>query len=75
VASGGYARFGAGLVSALPLPDAALHDPELADVSRAAAAGPPDQSRLDDITARHLALTPADRSALASVAGVADDRR
>jgi hypothetical protein len=75
VASGGYARFGAGLVSALPLPDGALHDPELADVSRAAAAGPPDQSRLDDITARHLALTPADRSALASVAGVADDRR
>lgn len=75
VASGGYARFGAGLVSALPLPDAALHDPELADVSRAAAADPPDQRRLDDITSRHLALTPADCSALASVAGVADDRR
>ena len=75
VASGGYARFGAALVAALPLPETALHDRELGEVSRAAAADPPDQSRLDDIAARHLALSPADRSALATVAGVADDRR
>jgi hypothetical protein len=75
VASGGYARFGATLVSALPLPDSALHDPELAAVSAAGASNPTVQARLDALTARHLPLTDHARTALAAVPGVADDRR
>jgi hypothetical protein len=75
VASGGYARFGAARIAALPLPDAALADPTLGELARAGAAGHSIQPDLDDIAAGHLALTPAHRRALAGVPGVADDRR
>ncbi len=75
VASGGYARFGAAPVGDLPLLDAVLADPALGDLARAGAAGQSIQADLDDVTARHLALAPAARSALARVPGVADDRR
>jgi hypothetical protein len=74
-ASGGYARFGAAQVKRVPLPSAALDDPALGELARAAAQGSPVQADLDDITARHLALAPAVRTTLAAVAGVAHDRR
>ncbi|HEU5169314.1 MAG TPA: N-6 DNA methylase [Gemmatimonadales bacterium] len=74
-AAGGYARFGAAAVGGLPLPDAVLHDAELAELARAGAAGRVVQPDLDDLAARHLALTAAERAALVEVAGVADDRR
>jgi hypothetical protein len=75
VASGGYARFSAGPVGSLPLPDAVLADPALGELGRAGTAGTLDQAELDNVTARHLALTPAARRALLAVPGVADDRR
>jgi hypothetical protein len=75
VASGGYARFGGVPVGGLPLPDAVLADPALGELARAGAGGLFVQADLDDVTARHLALSPAARSALAAVPGVADDRR
>ncbi|HET8622809.1 MAG TPA: hypothetical protein VFM14_04550, partial [Gemmatimonadales bacterium] len=75
VASGGYARFCAARIEALPLPDTVLADATLGELARAGAAGSSVQAELDHATARHLALTPAARHALAGVAGVADDRR
>lgn len=75
IAGGGYARFSAGPVGDVPLPDNALADPVLGELARAGAAGNHVQSELDDVTARHLALAPATRAALAAVPGVADDRR
>ncbi|HEX5387415.1 MAG TPA: N-6 DNA methylase [Gemmatimonadales bacterium] len=75
-ASGGFARFSAGVVAALPLPDAVLPDADLAALARDACTGRRIQGDIDDITARHLDLTPALRRALALVDGVgADDRR
>jgi hypothetical protein len=75
VAAGGYARFSAAPVGRLPLPDAALADATLGEIARAGAAGTAVQADLDDVTARHLALTAAARRTLAAVPGVADDRR
>jgi hypothetical protein len=75
IASGGYARFSAARIGGLPLPDSVLTDGALAELARAGAGGKFVQAELDELTARHLALTPAARHALAAVAGVADDRR
>jgi hypothetical protein len=75
VASGGYARFSARPVEALPLPEAALADPVLGELGRAGAAGTQVQHELDEVAARHLRLTDAARQAFADVPGVADDRR
>jgi hypothetical protein len=75
VASGGYARFSAATVGAVPLPPAPLADPTLGELARAAAAGAQIQADLDDHTALLLGLTPAAQRKLAAVPGVADDRR
>ena len=74
-AAGGFHRFGAAVVSRLPLPPGVAVDTELSAVARA---GRRDdvQEALDDIAARHLGLSPQDRSALARiVAGRAAHRR
>ena len=72
-AASGFARFNARVVGALPLPPAALRDPDLAGVADAALANPtsphPWQEDLDDLVARHLALGPAHRRALAGDLG------
>ncbi|HET7598781.1 MAG TPA: hypothetical protein VFK09_00725, partial [Gemmatimonadales bacterium] len=75
-ASGGFARFAAGTVAALPLPVAALDDPALDALARAGAEGADVQEDLDDLVARHLALSGPVREDLATVDGVrAGDRR
>jgi hypothetical protein len=63
-AAGGYVRFTAGTVGALPLPPAVLDDQELLTLSHAARAGNWLQSDLDDITARHLDLSNGHRATL-----------
>jgi hypothetical protein len=74
-AAGGFARFGAQVVSGLPLPDAVLADADLDALARCGAAGEPAQSELDALTARHLGLGPAAQEALAGVDGVRSDHR
>lgn len=72
-AAGGFARFNARVVGALPLPPAALLDPNLAGLADTALAAPASahtwQEDLDDLVARHLALGPAHRRALAGSLG------
>ena len=74
-ASGGFARFNADVVSALPLPDVALVDPTLTRIGRAGRAGAPIQDELDRLTARHLSLCPSDQSALRAVVDSSADHR
>ena len=74
-AAGGFHRFGAAVVSRLPLPTGVATDSELSAVARAGRREDV-QEALDDIAARHLGLSPRDRSALARiVAGRAAHRR
>lgn len=72
-AANGFARFNARVVGGLPLPPAALLDPDLAVLAATAARGAPSpdpaQEVLDDIVARHLTLGPAHRRALAGGVG------
>jgi hypothetical protein len=63
-ARGGYARFTARTVEALPLPARALADSALQGLARSAAAGHSIQEELDERCASHLALSAAERSAL-----------
>ncbi len=73
-ASGGFARFNARAVGALPLPDSVLADAALAEWAKGA--GPePDQRELDDLTASHLDLSAAELRVLSSVAGIRADHR
>jgi hypothetical protein len=75
-AASGFARFTASAVEQLPLPPAALSDPDLAALAHAGRRGESVQSDLDDLVARHLDLKPAARSALLAAAGRrAADRR
>jgi hypothetical protein len=75
-AAGGCARYTAATVGALPLPVSALADPDLSTLAELAAEGRRVQADLDDITARHLRLSEADRRALlAALDGRAEDRR
>jgi hypothetical protein len=71
-ASGGYARFGSAVVSALPVPPAVS---ALAPMTRRARSGEMIQEELDDRVGCMLGLDAAERSALAALAGGrADDR-
>ena len=75
-AAGGFHRFAAAVVARLPLPAGVTADAELSTIARAGRLGEPIQEALDDIAARHLGLSPADRSALGRiVAEGAADRR
>jgi hypothetical protein len=75
-AAGGFHRFSAAAVARLPLPAGVTADAELSAIARAGRLGQPVQEALDDIAARHLGLSPADRSALGRiVAEGAADRR
>jgi hypothetical protein len=72
-ASGGYARFTAGVVGSLPAPP---DDPHLARIGRHGASGNNVQEELDERVAGLLGLGGEERSALAGVARAgADDRR
>jgi hypothetical protein len=66
-AAGGFARFNAQTVAALPLPEAACADPELTRLARAGRLGAAVQDELDDVAARHLNLRSAAQSALRAV--------
>lgn len=74
-AAGGFARFNARTIAGLPLPPAALDDPALAGLALRGAAGDDIQEELDDLTARHLALTPRARRLLAAAPGAGADHR
>jgi hypothetical protein len=63
-AAGGCARYTATTVGALPLPAAVLDDDDLSSLTRSARDGGRVQDDLDDIAARHLGLSAAQRSAL-----------
>lgn len=66
-ASGGFARFNAAVIGALPLPAAALQDPELTELADAARAGHEVQASLDARVASHLGLSTRVQTALRSL--------
>ena len=66
-AAGGFHRFAAGVVARLPLPVGVTADAELSAIARAGRRGERTQEALDDIAARHLGLSGADRSALGRI--------
>jgi len=75
-ASGGCHRFSAGVVARLPLPAGVMDDAGLSAIARAGRRGESTQEALDDIAARHLGLSEADRGALGRTVAVgATDRR
>ena len=67
-ASNGFARFNARTVGSLPCPDTLAGDAGLAEWARHATGGDFLQAELDELTASHLDLTPAELRILASVA-------
>ena len=67
-ASGGYSRFNARVVGALPFPSEALADEALLVLAREAARGDPPQEELDDRCAELLGLAGRERDALAQLA-------
>jgi len=74
-ASGGYARFSAATVGALPLPPTVLTDARFDPLARAGREGARVQDDLDDLAAEHLGLAPGARKLLRRVAAErADDR-
>jgi len=74
-ASGGFARFNARAVGAVPLPRAALGDERLTALARRGGAGDDIQGELDALVGAWLDLRPRDRRALAEVVGVGAERR
>ena len=75
-AAGGFRRFTAATVSAIPFPSAADGDPVLAGLASAAADGHDVTKAVDDRVAALLGLDAADRAALEAVArDRTDDRR
>jgi hypothetical protein len=74
-ASGGYARFSAGTVGALPLPATVLTDSRFDSLARAGRAGTRIQDDLDDLAAEHLGLAPGARELLRRVAAECPDNR
>lgn len=68
-AAGGFARFNARVVGGLPLPHSVLLDPDLSGLAEAGLRDSLHQEHLDDVAARHLALGPAHRRALAGHLG------
>jgi hypothetical protein len=74
-AAGGFARFTAATVGALPLPPAVLSCRDLSTIAHRAREGGQVQSDLDDVAARLLDLDATQRAALLSAPGVgAEDR-
>ena len=74
-AAGGYARYTAGVVGAIPLPVDALACGRLATLADAGRRGEPVQDELDEITATLLGLSSAARASLRRyLAGRTDDR-
>jgi hypothetical protein len=67
-ASGGFARFNARVVAALPLPDAALVSPELLALGRRGPTGTLDQKELDACCATLLGISSEDKQLLAGLA-------
>jgi hypothetical protein len=75
-AASGFHRFSATTVGRLPLPAGVTADKELSALARAGRRGEPVQEALDDVTARHLGLSPAERTELRRlVASSATHRR
>jgi Eco57I restriction-modification methylase/N-6 DNA Methylase len=74
-AASGFARYNAETIGALPLPESVLLDAQLTQLARAGRLKQDVQLELDRITAAHLTLSAAARSALrAIVCGPADHR-
>ena len=67
-AAGGFARFNARVVAALPCPDRVTTDTALLELGRLGARHTLAQETLDDCCAELLALTSAERAALAGLA-------
>lgn len=74
-ANGGYARFNARAVGAVPLPPDALSDARLAALAGRAAEGQEIQEELDAIVGDWLGLDANDRRILSKVVGVGASRR
>ena len=74
-ASGGYARFNARAVGAVPLPPQALEDARLAELCRRGAAGEVIQEELDALVGGWLELGAHDQRILSEVVGVGASRR
>jgi hypothetical protein len=74
-AAGGYARFNATTVGALPLPTAVLADTRLDPVAREGRLGAPIQDILDDLAAEHLGLARTARTLLRRVAAERAEHR
>ncbi len=75
-AAGGFARFNAQTIARLPLPATISADSALPRLALQGRAGTPVQEELDEIVAKHLALTSAAQNALRSVLDpTASDRR
>jgi hypothetical protein len=75
-AAGGFARFDARTVGALPWPASMRADADLAALARAGARGRPVQDDIDALVARALDLSAAHRAALRALERArADDRR
>jgi hypothetical protein len=72
-ASGGFARFNARVVGALPLPEAALDSPALLAIAEAMQRGAESQETLDDCCAELLGLDAGERAELAACAGAGAD--
>ena len=74
-AAGGYARFNATIVGALPLPTAVLTDSRLDRLAREGRLGAPVQDELDDLAAEHLGLARRARTLLRRVAAERPEHR
>jgi hypothetical protein len=74
-AAGGYARFNAGTVGALPLPPTVLADSRLDLVAREGRLGAPVQDTLDDLAAEHLGLARRARTLLRRAAAERAEHR
>jgi hypothetical protein len=68
-AASGFHRFTAGAVSRLPLPPGVPADADLSAIARAGRGGEMIQEALDELAARHLGLSAADRTALDRIVG------
>jgi len=68
-ASGGFFRFNAGVVTALPLPPAALADRDLAQLALQGRAGHPVETEIDALVAHHLSLPERAHRALRDALG------
>ncbi len=68
-AAGGFARFNARVVAALPLPHGVLRDPVLIQLGRRGIAGEPVQEEIDGLVAERMRLPAPARAALVALGG------